>query len=315
MSDAALIDHMDAPILVGDPDANAVHMNPAFEQSFGVDGQLSLGTPLSELFEGGAREAMLGAVASACGQGRSVRCRIREGGIGWCALISPIQSQGEQVGVVVLLTEEQSGGERLMGLRREIETPVDEVAVSLETLLEETGGRRNPGHRARLEDALRSLERLRKCLDEMSIVLAGKQPEARREPFDPARVVRQVADAACEKAGERGTELQLLAPTTLDGFPGDGVGLEAALRALVDARLAAPQAPARITLGVRRLDDAEGGALVVSLSEKPCGSAFEGPFLDDPGVADRLLALGAQVHAYAHPRLGRTTVLCLPPAA
>ena len=35
MSDAALIDHVDAPILIGDPEANAVHINPAFERCFG----------------------------------------------------------------------------------------------------------------------------------------------------------------------------------------------------------------------------------------------------------------------------------------
>ncbi|MCP5066749.1 MAG: PAS domain-containing protein [bacterium] len=315
MSDAALIDHMDVPILIGDPEANAVHMNPAFERSFGVDAGLSLGTPLAELFEGGGREAMLRAVASACGQGASVRCRIRERGVGWCAVISPIANQGEQVGVVVLLTEEQAGADQLMSLRRELEAPVDEVELGLETLLEETGGRRNPGHRARLEETLRSVERLRKSLDEMSTVLAGRQPAARVEPFDPAQVVRQVADATRERFAERETSLQLLAPTSLAGFPGDGPGLERALRALVDARLACREVPARITLGVRRLGPEDAESLVVSVSETPRDGPFESTFPDDPALMDRLNALGARVHAYVHPRLGRTTILQMHPAS
>ncbi len=313
MSDAALIDHMDSPVLVGDPDANAVHLNPAFERCFGVDGELVLGTPLAELFEGGAREAMLRAVASVCAEGASVRCRIRDAvGVGWCAVVSPIASQGEQVGVVVLLTEEQPGGEQLMRARRELDRPIDELAGCLEMLLEETGGRRNPGHRARLEEALRGIERLRKSLDEISTVLAGKQPEMRSEPFDPAQVVRQVADAVAERAGACGTQLQLLAPTTLAGFGGDGPGLEAALRGMVEARLATAAAPARITLGVRRLDEADASPLVVSLCETAREGSFDTPFEEEGGLADRLVALGAQVHGYVHPRLGRTTVLRVP---
>lgn len=315
MSDAALIDHMDVPILVGDPQANAVHMNPAFERSFGVDAGIALGTPLAELFEGGGREAMLQAVASVCDRGTSVRCRIRERGVGWCAVVSPIANQGEQVGVVVLFTEEQAGGDQLMRLRRELDAPLDEVALSLETLLEETGGRRDPGHRVKLEEALRSVERLRKGLDEMATVLAGKQPSSRSEPFDPAQVVRQVADATRQRLAQRDCELQLLAPNSLAGFPGDGPGLEVALRALVEARVSAPTAPTRITLGVRRLDPEDAGALVVSISETPREGVFERPFQDEPALTARLVALGAQLHGYAHPRLGRTTILRLPPAS
>ncbi|MAE95728.1 MAG: hypothetical protein CL910_13815 [Deltaproteobacteria bacterium] len=315
MSDAALIDYLDAPVLVGDPDANAVHVNPAFERRFGIQGAQSLGTPLAELFEGGAREAMLASVASACERGESARCRIRERGVGYSALISPILQNGEGVGVVVLLTEEVEGAELLVGLRRQLEAPADEIAVTLETLIEETGGRRNPGHRARLEDALRNLERLRKSLDEMGAVLAGKTPEVRAEPFDPARVVRQIADGLRERAEVRGVELQLLAPATLEGFCGDGTVVEAVLRRMVEARLLAEPAPLRITLGVRALGESDGGALLVSLTEKARDDSFEGPFEDPAAVQEGLAGLGALAHGYSHPRLGRTTVVRLLPGS
>lgn len=313
MSDAALIDHLDAPVLVGDPEARAVHVNPAFERCFEIQGALALGTPIAELFEGGAREAMLASVASACESGETAHCRIRERGIGYAAVVSPILSDGEGVGVVVLLQEEAPGSERLLSLRRELEAPAEEIAITLETLIEETGGRRDPGHRARLEDALRSLERIRKSLDEMSAVLAGKPFETLAAPFDPARVVRQIADSLRERAEARQVELQLLAPATLDGFSGDGPGLEAVLRKMVEARLLSEPAPLRITIGVRDLGESDARALLVSLTEKAREGEFAGPFPDPPIVQEGLVRLGALVHGYCHRRLGRTTVVRLLP--
>lgn len=314
MSDA-LIDYIDAPVLVGDPQANAVHVNPAFERCFGVDAQEALGMPLAELFEGGAREAMLVSVASACQRGGTARCRIRERGVGYCVVISPILRDGEGVGVVVLLSEEIEGTERLMSLRREMEVPIDEISTSLETLLQETGGRRNPGHRARLEDSLRSLGQLRKHADELSAVLVGQGSSTRSERFDPSGLVRQVAESVRELAETLGVELLLLAPASLDGFEGDGATLATALRAMVEARLAVDPPPARLTLAARKLGAADGEALLLSVSEKPRSGAFSEPFAEPGAVQTSLAGLGALVHGTAHPRLGRTSVVRLPGAS
>ena len=59
-------------------------MNPAFEAAFE---RTALGVPLAELFEGGAREAVLRAVVSACDKGESVRFRMREGDVGYSAVV------------------------------------------------------------------------------------------------------------------------------------------------------------------------------------------------------------------------------------
>lgn len=311
MSDAALIDHVDAPILIGDPEANAVHINPAFERCFGVRPDHAMGMPLAELFEGGAREAMLQAVAKACAQGTPARTRIREKGIGFAVVISPIVQSGEGVGVVVLLKEEVDGSERLMALCRRLEEPVDEVAMTLEHLLEETGGRRNPGHRAKLEEALRALSRVRKGADEMSAVLIGRSTSMSQEPYDPSRVVRLVADSVSARAEARGVTLQLLAPSQIDGVTGDGSALESVLRNMVEARLVAETPPERITLAVRRLGPEDGEAVLLSVSEKPASGDYEELFAERPIVQETLAGLDAELHASVQPRLGRTAIVRL----
>ncbi len=312
MSDAALIDHVDAPILVGDPEARVVHVNPAFVRSFGIDALHALGMPLAELFEGGAREAMLGAVASACQRGESARCRLRERGVGYEAVVSPIVRDGEGVGVVVLLQEEIVGSARLTAIRRELGPCIDEVEETLATLLEETGGRRNPGHRVRLEEALRSLDRLRKASQEIGDVLAGGRADGRREPYDPAALVRQVAEGIREEAARRGVELLLLAPLSLEGCVGDGPGVAMALRRMVEARIGAAETPARLTLAARRLEDGELPAILLSVTEKRATGAYDAPFEEPPGVREALAAQGALTSGYTDPRLGRTAVIRLP---
>ena len=62
----SLLSYLDAPIVVGDPDGRAVYVNPAFEERFPRAGKSALGLPLAELFDGGAREAVLRGVVTAC---------------------------------------------------------------------------------------------------------------------------------------------------------------------------------------------------------------------------------------------------------
>jgi nitrogen-specific signal transduction histidine kinase len=72
----SLLAYLDAPVLVGVPDGSAAYVNPAFESKFSVSLESVIGEPLSNLFEGGAREAVLCSVADACDQGKTVRFRI-----------------------------------------------------------------------------------------------------------------------------------------------------------------------------------------------------------------------------------------------
>ena len=68
VSARSLLDYLDAPVLVGDPDGRVVHLNPSFESRFDVSLKEAQGGMVASLFGGGAREAMLRAVAEVLGE-------------------------------------------------------------------------------------------------------------------------------------------------------------------------------------------------------------------------------------------------------
>lgn len=303
----SLLSYLDAPVVVGDPQGRAVYANPAFEACFGGP-RGALGRPLAELFEGGAREGVLRAVARVCEVGESVRLRLRERGHGFAAVVSPIVAEDSRVGVVILLQEEVEAAERLMGLHREIQDPLADLAAALDALLEQTGGRRAPRYRGLLEDGLRALSRLRKWSEELGGVL-GVAPGVAAERFDPAQVVRRVR----ERVGA-GTEqrLRLLAPSTLPAVAGDPDRLERVLSRMLEGRLGRTPAPVRVVLGARAL--AGDAGVLIALTEHFTGRAPAAPPADAPEVAQSVEALGARVERVVEPRLGRTTLLHLPRA-
>ena len=47
----SLMDFVDAPVLVGDPEGRAVYANPAFERDFKASKDSLTGVPLASLFE------------------------------------------------------------------------------------------------------------------------------------------------------------------------------------------------------------------------------------------------------------------------
>lgn len=160
-SSRSLLDFLDAPILVGDPDGRTVYANPAFEEVFQKSPQTIRGHALAELFEGGGREAMLRAVAEVCGGSGPIRFRLREGEVGYAALASPIEADQGRVGVLILLVEEVHVSDLGSFLRREIDEPVDEIARCLEELSQALRG--SGGRTAELlDEAGAALDRLRK---------------------------------------------------------------------------------------------------------------------------------------------------------
>ena len=171
MADASrsLLDFIDTPILVGDPDGRVVYVNPAFETAFRVTREGVIGDSLANLFEGGGREAMLRAVVQVCGGAPAERFRIREGENGWISLASPVDAAEGRVGVIILLTPEPGGEDRLHGLRREVLEPLEELSDCLGDFANQTGGRRDEQHRALLADGLRLIERMRKWACELEV--------------------------------------------------------------------------------------------------------------------------------------------------
>jgi PAS domain S-box-containing protein len=312
-AERSLLSFLDAPVVVGDPEGRAVYVNPAFEERFGQAADEVAGLPLAELFQGGGREAVLRAVAEVCERGESVRFPLRERGAAFQAVVSPIVADEARVGAVILLKEEVEGVERLLALQREIADPLSELEATLQSLHEQTGGRRSLQHRADLEDALRALARVRKWCDELRDTLAGKAAGvAAAGRFDPAQLVRQVARRLETRGGPGGPTIELLAPASLPLGRGDAAKLEAILLRASQDRLEADPPPAALTLGARCIGRDAERALLVSLTERARAQSPLAPLREAALVAEVLAACGGALHVASDPALGRATLLRFP---
>ena len=168
-SERSLLAFLDAPVLVGDPDGCTVYVNPSFEERFETNHEEACGKPLAQLFEGGGREAMLRAVAEVCSEGVSVRFRLRERGLSFSALASPIFAQQRCVGVLFLLQEEVEAAERLLHLHRQLADSVDELARLLDEPLAASALAASL-----TDDPRRALERVRQWSEALRRELSGR---------------------------------------------------------------------------------------------------------------------------------------------
>lgn len=315
-AEQSLLSFLDAPVIIGDPDGRVVYANPAFESRFGITAEAARGQSLSELFEGGGREAVLHAVAEVYEYGESFRFRLRERGVGFAAVASPIVAEDARVGVVILLKEEVEGIERLLSLHREIQDPLDELSNCLELMLEQTGGRRAALYRGLVEGSLRALTRLTKWSDELRAVLSGApSPTLERESFDSAEVVRRVAERAAGWIGDADTTVELLAARSLPAVRGDEARLESVLNRILQDRLEQDRPPSEIFIGARATGTGTAAAVMVSVTEHwASGSCLVAPS-DPPVIKESVAALAGEVHTTIDPQLGRVTLLRLPAEA
>lgn len=183
MSAPSLLQFLDAPVLVGDPEGRVVYMNPAFESRFAADASGARGMPVAMLFEGGVREAVLRGIAEACDHGASVRFRLRHAGVGYASVASPITAEDARVGFVIMLVETTADDERIPYLGRQIRDRVEDVERVVDELLEQTGGRRHEKYRALGEEAARNLAMISKWCDELACLVTGRPLEEKRKPI------------------------------------------------------------------------------------------------------------------------------------
>ena len=312
-AEGSLLGFLDAPVIVGDPEGGAVYANPAFQARFGVSAEAARGRSLAELFGGGSREAVLRAVAEVCERGESVRFRVRERGVGFAAVASPIVAEQARVGVVILLKEEVEGVERLLSLHREIQDPIEELSHSLQMLLDQTGGRRDARYRSLVEVSLRALARLRRWSEELRVVLSGApDPVLGSVRFDPGEVVRRVAERVLRRIGKAEIALELLAARSLPAVRGDEARLESVLMRIIEDRLEQDRSPSAIFIGARSAGTGTRAAVVLSVTEHWKNGGCTAAPSQPPVLQESIAALGAALHTTIDPELGRATLLRLP---
>jgi nitrogen-specific signal transduction histidine kinase len=173
VSGRSLLDYLDAPVLVGDPDGRVVHLNPAFERRFDVSLADARGGLVAAVFEGGARESMLCAVAGICSGKSSVRFQVREEGCGYSATASPISADSDRVGVMILFSDEINSDRQVLDCTRELRASIDELGRCFSGVAEQSRRAGDSGERVLLEDAGKALEALQKSSDELQSLLSG----------------------------------------------------------------------------------------------------------------------------------------------
>ncbi|MFT5694170.1 MAG: hypothetical protein ACI9QQ_000143 [Myxococcota bacterium] len=318
----SLMDFMDAPVLVGDPEGYVVFANKAFVRDLTANGESPHGEPLASLFAGGGREAVLASVAEVCAKGDPVNFRIREGGRGYLVLASPIQAENSRVGVVILLTDEPSMDNRLLDFHREIQEPLDETRACLEELLEVTGGRRDECYREMVERSSAALGRARKWSDELHGLLCGGSGNKAEltQTLQLGRVVRQVVDrmeAECERAT---ISLTTLISTRVADAKGDATLLETALVRILKQRVAQAPAGCEITLLAREVGGATEPGILISVVDpgalpSSVGASDENADAE-PGEQTRMVreivkSLGGEITTVSEAGAGRVTAIWL----
>lgn len=308
---ASLLNFLDAPVLVGDPEGYVVYADPAFNECFDA-GESAIGSSFAEVFQSGGREAFLMAVSQVCETGERVHFRLREDGRGYSGVASPVDAAANRVGVMILLSDESFSLQQLTALQRDIEEPLEYLIGSLEQLRERIEGPGSEGVCSVLDSALQDAERTRKAIAGLRELVTGQSsPAAKGLRLDPVKTLRAVESRASEDCKRAGVKLELLAPASLPPAVGDGGHLQTVLLRMVRDRIGQCDAGEHLVLGVR--------AVHVN-GEDSAAFSLVAPSLPDttPGLRrlrDSIATLGGFRHSWVHSATGRATVIPLPLAA
>ena len=309
----SLLTFLDAPIVVGDPQGFVTYVNPAFEKVFRADAESARGQALATVFDGGAREAVLAAVAGSCSSGESVRFRVRHGSKGYSAVASPIVANDANIGVVILLAESAAADERCLALQRELEEPFGEIERALGESLEQSGGRRSERYRILQEEGLRALTRARKGWAELGAVLSGTaESDPAKATLDPVRVVRDAAARVRERFAEVGVDLEVLLPNHLPTARGDGARLEKALVWLLESRAQSALDAETVTVAARTVGRGDRASVMITVVDSPGGDA-ESTTGDEEAreIGGLISSLGGDIRTSSDVFAGRTTAIRL----
>jgi PAS domain-containing protein len=304
----SLLGHLDAPILVGDPEGMVVYANPSFRERFGPYDSDPVGQPLAMVFDGGAREVVLTATAEVLQRGQAAQFQIREGGQAYSGLCSPIEAEDDRVGVVMVMLEEHSNEEHLTGLADELGEPIADALKSLLRLSDQVGGSLLEEQKQLLDQGIRQVETAQKWLRELSTALRGGKSQQGR--FDVANAIHRISDRI-DQGTPASIDFEVLMPPNLPRVAGSSVVFERILSQLVRLRIDESKPGQSITLLARTLGGDQLKSVIVSVVDVP-DEDLRGLTGHPPeGVQQGLVQMGGEAICVEDSSLGRVTSMRL----
>jgi len=304
----SLLGHLDAPILVGDPEGCVVYANPCFRERFCPPDEDPVGEPLAMVFGGGAREIVLTATAQALQRGQAARLQIREGGHAYIGLCSPIEAEDDRVGVVMVMLDEQSNEEHLTSLADELGEPIADALKAMSTLSEQLDGRLNDAQHQLMEAGLRELETARKWLRELSMALRSGRAQQGR--FDVANAILRVTERVAQEV-PASVDLEVLMPPNLPRASGATVVFERILSQLVRQRIDESKPHQPITILARTIGGDRPTGVLVSVVDVPDTDRRGRTGRPPEAVQQGLAQMGGESVCVEDGRLGRVTSMRL----
>jgi len=301
----SLLDFVDSPIIVGDPDGRVIYINPSCQRRLELSGAAVCGESLASLFEGGSRESVLRAVAEVCAHGQTSRFKLREGGYSYLAEASPIEAEGDRVGVVILMVDEPAPDPRLVAFPGLIAEPVDETIACLLDLAATTS---DPSVTDVLKQGVASLQKLQKVATELRTEQRGSADGVSPQlTLDPVRLIQQLAGRIGPEVAELGCDLDLLVPPELPAAQGAAKGIEAALVELFRELARCADADSHFILSARVIGGEGRRSLLFSVVHLRTRDGEGGAVVTEPAphlISDRVQQLGGTLYAITSEGLG-----------
>jgi hypothetical protein len=260
------------------------------------------------VFGGGAREVVLSVTATVLERGEAARLQIREAGIGYTGLASPIEAEDNRVGVIMVLLAEESREDHLSILLDEISGPLSASLKGFEALTQPVLARVNEAQRGKFEEAIRHLEEAQKGLRELHLVIRGGKPKQGR--FDLSGSIMRVVERVGRSHGGD-VDVRVLMPPNLPRVVGTGAAFERLMGSLLRQRIDEAREGQPLTLLARSMGGEDARDVLVSLVDVPDANRRRGTGLPPESLHQGIVAMGGETICVEDSMLGRVTSMRL----
>ena len=278
----ATIDSFPDPIFVLDPEGRVELANPAARALLGVstptDGESGSIWLAPEQLREPVHQALVAQQAHLTESFDQV-VTFQAGGEDRAYLpqIRPIRDpDGDTLGAAIVLNDvtrfrvlDQFKSDLVATVSHELKTPLTSVRLAIHVLLEETVGPLTAKQTELLVDARENAERLLRLIEHLLALARLQRPEhsSTVQAIDPVALLRQAAETAMARAGDKHVDIVLADGTPVPAVAGDAERLSLALANLLDNAVTYTPAGGTVTLGA----EAVNGNIVLTVHDTGVG--------------------------------------------